>query len=69
MSEALNLKQEWFTTAEACAYTRVSRASLMRHIASGTLKPDARARPGLAVHRFRRATLDAWLMGADNDGT
>jgi len=61
-------QQEWFTTTEACEYTRVSRRTLQEHIAKGTLRPDARARPGLGVHRFRRASLDAWLMGVSNDG-
>lgn len=60
--------QQWFTTREVCEYTRTSERTLLRHIAKGALRPDARARPGLGVHRFRRATLDAWLMGeAAND--
>lgn len=61
-------KQEWYTTAEACEYARVSRRTIVRCIANGTLRPDSRKRTG-CTHRFRRATLDAWLTGeAANDG-
>jgi excisionase family DNA binding protein len=67
-SAATAATREWFTTAEACEYTRVPRRTLMEHIAKGTLRPDSRARPGFMMHRFRRATLDAWLMGVSNDG-
>lgn len=65
---AAKVQQEWFTTVQACAYTNVPRRTLMEHIAKGKLKPDSRARPGFKVHRFRRATLDAWLMGVSSDG-
>lgn len=61
-------QQEWFTLVEACEYTRVPHRTLQAHIARGTLKPDSRARPGLGRHRFRRATLDAWLMGVADHG-
>lgn len=61
-------QQEWFTLVEACEYTRVPHRTLQAHIAKGTLKPDSRARPGLGRHRFRRATLDAWLMGVSDHG-
>jgi excisionase family DNA binding protein len=59
-------QQEWFTVTEACVYTRVAHRTLQAEIAKGKLKPDSRARPGLGKHRFRRATLDAWLMGVDH---
>jgi excisionase family DNA binding protein len=63
MSAAEQTAQEWFTTAEACVYLRVNRRTLLRAIAAGELVPDSRARPGLRCHRFRRATLDAYLEG------
>lgn len=62
------MQREWFNTKQACEYTGVPLRTLMGHIAKGTLKPDSRARPGFGVHRFRRATLDAWLMGVSTDG-
>lgn len=67
MGEPKLVDQEWFTTAEAVTYTRTSASTIKRAIASGALKPDSPSRPGFRLHRFRRATLDAWLTG-DNDG-
>jgi excisionase family DNA binding protein len=58
----------WFTTPEAVEYTRCSPSTIKRAIASGALKPDSPSRPGFRIHRFRRATLDAWLTGESANG-
>ncbi len=60
--------QQWFTSAEACAYMRMSRSDMQAHISRGTLRPDSRSRPGFKLHRFRRATLDAFLTGENDNG-
>lgn len=59
--------QEWFTTVEAAVYVRMEYEALRKQISTGRLKPDSPSRPGFRGHRFRRATLDAWLMGTTGD--
>jgi excisionase family DNA binding protein len=61
--------REWYTTPEAVEYTRCSLTTIKRAIASGALRPDSPSRPGFRIHRFRRATLDAWLTGESSNGT
>lgn len=51
------------TTPEAAAYCRLSKRVLLAHVQAGRLVPDAPARKGFRVHRFRRSTLDALLAG------
>lgn len=62
-SAAAAATQEWFTVTEAADYLRMSVNAIHQQISRGHLAPDARARPGLRVHRFRRATLDKFLTG------
>ena len=63
MGDAAKILDEWMTTSEAAAYARMSKRALLQHVAEGRLRPDARARPGFKEHRFRRSTIDRWLMG------
>lgn len=60
--------QEWFLLDEAAAYVRMSPATLQKHIDRGHIQPDSPARPGFRRHRFRRATLDAFLIGENDNG-
>lgn len=66
MGDAAKLLDEWMTTSEAAAYAKMSKRALLEHVAKGRLRPDARARPGFKEHRFRRSTIDAWLVGGDD---
>lgn len=50
-------------TREAATYCRMEVSRLLKHIAQGRLVPDSPARKGFRVHRFRRSTLDAFLLG------
>jgi excisionase family DNA binding protein len=52
------------TSQEAARYCSVSKATLLRHVAQGRLVPDSPARHGFRRHRFRRETLDAFLLAA-----
>jgi hypothetical protein len=53
------------TTPEAAVYCRLSKRVLLAHVQAGRLVPDARARKGFRVHRFKRSTLDALLAGGE----
>jgi hypothetical protein len=53
---------EWMTLAQAVLFTGMSRRALQKHIAQGTLKPDSPSRPGFRLHRFRKRTLEAFLV-------
>lgn len=56
--------QEWFTTDEAAAYIRLSANALLKHVAAGNIVPDVWGKRGRTrSHRFRRATLDAFMSG------
>jgi hypothetical protein len=51
------------TTPEAATYCRLSKRVLLAHVQAGRIVPDAPARKGFRVHRFKRSTLDALLAG------
>ena len=51
------------TTPMAAEYTGLSKRVLLAHVQAGRLVPDAPARKGFRVHRFKRSTLDALLAG------
>jgi len=53
---------ELLTTREAASYCSMTPTMLLKHVAHGRLVPDSPSRKGFRVHRFRRATLDAFLV-------
>lgn len=61
-------QKEWFTTSEAAEYCAMQREALLKHVQRGSITPDSPARPGFRVHRFRRTTLDCWLLGGSHVG-
>lgn len=50
------------TTAEAAEYCKMSRRAFLHHVKQDRIAPDSPARPGFSTHRFKRATLDAFLV-------
>lgn len=50
------------TMQQAAVYCGLSKQALQRHVSSGRLVPDSPQRPGFATHRFKRSTLDAFLV-------
>jgi len=50
------------TSAEAADYCKMSKRAFLHHIKQDRLVPDSPARPGFSTHRFRRSTLDAFMV-------
>lgn len=63
MTVAAEPIREWFNTKEAAVYCMTSKDAILKYVSRGDLVPDSPSRPGFRVHRFRRATLDAFLEG------
>lgn len=63
-----SIEQQWFTTAQAAKLTGKSPKALKHAVIRGRLIPDGRgARGRHKSHMFSRATLTAYIQGADND--
>ena len=60
--EATPTESDLLTTLEAAAYCKMGKRTLLWHVGEGRLVPDSPARKGFKVHRFRRATLDRFLV-------
>ena len=57
----------WLTTDEAAHYGKMTRGALLKAIERGRIVPDAPARKGWTrVHRFKRETIDLYLMGGQH---
>lgn len=55
----------WYDTVRAAKYLGLSRASLLKHVERGHLRPDNRNAVGrVSGHRFRRETLDRFFEGS-----
>jgi excisionase family DNA binding protein len=52
------------TTQQAAAALGISKRTLLWHVAQGRLVPDSPAREGFKVHRFKRSTLEAFMLAA-----
>lgn len=51
------------TTQEAADYCGMSKRAFLHHVTQGRVVPDSPARAGFSTHRFKRSTLDAFLVG------
>ncbi len=60
------MERAWYTTEQAAEYLATSKGALLNAIYRGLLKPDAWGGRGRGrCHRFRQATLDAYITGED----
>lgn len=50
------------TTTQAAEYLGISRRVLLGHVSADRLVPDSPQRPGFSSHRFKRSTLDAFMV-------
>ncbi len=66
--EVKEVEQQWFTTAQAAKLIGKTPKALKHAVLRGTIVPDGRGQRGRhRSHMFSRKTLDAYVLGSDND--